>query len=184
MDSLIKKARDIMRRMVMVLVVMIAWNYPVFSEDLIPSTNLIGVIKLSETVYANVNLSGSDDISISQSTLKDIIKKEIVKNKIKQGTGSGLPILKVFLSGKGTGGGGVKFNVEAYLVTTMDSPFKKNNSIDAIIWTDSISEEHIMKYDPNVKKIVNVVGKPEDKIIAGVKAIIGKLSKDISAVNK
>ena len=159
------------------------WSFPANSKDLTPATNLVGVSKINDTIFANVNISGSENINISQSMIKDIVKKELSGNKIKQGTGEGVPVLKVFVAGEGTGGGGIKFIVTVHLTTTIDSPYKKGNTIDAIIWTESISEEHIMKYDPKVKKIVNVSGKPEDKIISSLKNVIRNLCKDIKTVN-
>jgi len=126
-----------------------------FGADL-PASNLAGIDKVYERIGVTLNLEGADEFGIDPQKIIAIFSEALNRAGVSiDGTGAGLPLLSVEISGAATGGGGARFSVEAVIrVTGLPSPYVQNRSIEAIIWRKSLSNEELNRFDPIANQLV------------------------------
>ena len=154
------------------------------ADDTIPSTNLAGIMKVHEKLSVSLNLKGAEEFRVDPEKVKSAIRKALTSAGVAtDGSGIGVPMVSVSISGQSTGGGGARYTVELIVRATIPSPFTKNRSAEAIFWRSVATSEETMRYDPASKDFVKPGDQIGERVYGSVQEVTSRLASDLKKAN-
>ena len=176
--------RRVIHSLFMLLVMLSCANF-VFADVISPASNLAGVRQVRERIDVSLSLKGADEFGIESSEVITIVRSALISSGISIAKGGyEIPSVHIAVAGESAGGGGARFSVEIVIRVLIPSPFAKNRSIDAIIWRNSASGNHIMRYDPASKGFVAPKGLIRDRVYDAVREVATRLAADAKIAGK
>ena len=146
--------------------------------ELTPFWNLAGIEKVQETIPVRLNFKGADEFRIDDKKVCEIIKNVLDSVGIKSsGSGNGIPMVGVTISGESMGGGGARYRVILYVRATILSPFAKNHSVDVILWISEAAGDETMRFDP-AKGLVKPKSQINERVYTSVHEVVSRLADD------
>lgn len=150
-----------------------------------PSSNLAGVKQIQERIDVSLNLKGADEFAVEANEVIKIVRSALSSSGISVVKGDyKIPSVHVAITGESAGGGGAEFNVEIVVRALVSSPFAKDRSIEAIIWRNSATGHHLMRYDPASKGLVKPSGTIKDRVYDTVRGVAARLAADAKVAGK
>jgi hypothetical protein len=149
----------------------------------LPWDNLVGIKNLDKQFTVHLDLQGAEEFDLSANRVQQILVRRFEDAKL-VGTGATLkPRADVFISGYPTGGGGGSWTVEMTLTASVSSPFAKDHKIQAIVWRAQKSDQQIMSYDPDKKKVQHPVTALSKRVETTVSEVAELLIQDLKKAN-
>lgn len=150
-----------------------------------PASNLAGVKQVQERIDVSLNLKGADEFGVEANEVIKIVRSALSSGGISMAKGDyKVPSVHVAITGESAGGGGAEFTVELVVRALVPSPFAKDRSIEAIIWRNSATGHHIMRYDPASKGLVKPSGAIKDRVYDTVRQVTTRLVEAAKVAGK
>lgn len=156
-----------------------------FADVTTPASNLAGVKQIQERIDVSLNLKGADEFAVEANEVIKIVRSALSVSGISLAKGDyKIPSVHVAITGESAGGGGAEFTVEIVVRALISSPFAKDRSIEAIIWRNSATGHHLMRYDPASKGLVKPSGTMKDRVYDTVREVAARLAADAKVAGK
>lgn len=150
-----------------------------------PASNLAGVKQIQERIDVTLNLKGADEFAVEANEVIKIVRAALSSSGISTTKGDyKIPSVHVAITGESAGGGGAEFSVEIVVRALVQSPFAKDRSIEAIIWRNSATGYHLMRYDPASKGLLKPSGTIKDRVYDTVREVAARLAADAKVAGK
>jgi hypothetical protein len=178
-----------MQRIALVLsliaTVIFAANGSALADVTTPASNLAGLKQVQERINVSLNLKGADEFGVEANEVIKIVSSALRSSGISRAKGDyKVPSVHVAITGESAGGGGAEFSVELVVRALVPSPFAKDRSIEAIIWRDSATGHHLMRYDPASKGLVKPSGAIKDRVYDTVRQVATRFVEEAKVAGK
>ncbi len=156
-----------------------------FADVTTPASNLAGVKQVQERIDVSLSLKGADEFAVEANEAIKIVRSALSSSGISISKGDyKIPSVHVAITGESAGGRGAEFTVEIVVRALVPSPFAKDRSIEAIIWRNSATGHHLMRYDPASKGLVKPSGTIKDRVYDTVREVAARLAADAKVAGK
>lgn len=141
--------------------------------------SLTGIKQVNERIDVILNLVGADEFSLDAAEIAKIVRSSLASANVSLVKGDyKTPAVKVLISGKSSGGG-AHYTVELVVTALLPSPFAKERSISAIVWRDTATAEHLIRFDPAAKELVKPTGPIRERVYDTVREVALRLASGL-----